>query len=162
MNNTTRKNWTAKTYEEIGEFCGVGVDSVKRWAGQGMPSKRSPYKLDKIVQWLRKTGPWRARNAPSNTSDPLLAGPDTPQLERYRAARADLAELEREERKRNLIDREKAHGLFIRAAHVFRSTGESLARAYGPEAAKLFNDGLLEAIGIVDTLVLDDLGIDQP
>lgn len=106
-----------------------------------------------IEAWVRRESERQAREIAAG--DPMLTGPATSEgLERYRVARAGLAELELQERLRNLIDRAKAHDLFVRAAHVFRGTGEALGRTFGPDAAKMFNDGLKEAEAAVNTLAL--------
>ena len=54
------------------------------------------YNARDVIQWHVQRS--------TDTDDPLLAGGDSPNLERYRAARADLAEMEAAERRGHLVD----------------------------------------------------------
>ena len=76
--------------------------------------------------------------------DPLLAGGDSPALERYRTARALLAEMEVDRQRENLIPREEIEVALTRFAGVLRRAGESLAREFGNEAAGLMNEAVDE------------------
>ena len=94
--------------------------------------------------------------------DAMLAAGLSPALERYREARAGLAEVELAERRGVTVNVSKAHAIFTRAAHYFRSTGELLQRTFGPDAVAIFNDGLKEAIRVVDKLVEADAPDEAP
>lgn len=162
MGNTSTKEtgikrggWTARTYEQIGQFFGVKIASVKRWAGEGMP-RGQPYRLDRIAQWLRQKGPWRARPGLSETGDPLLVGSDSPALEQYRRQRARLAELDVAEREGKLISREKLHAAMAKFAGVIRQAGEVLQRQYGTDAHKVLDDALVDAMRNLDWIAGDD------
>jgi hypothetical protein len=86
--------------------------------------------------------------APQGEGDPLLAGaaPDSPGLERYREARADLAEMERDRVKASLIPREDLEPALAEFAGVLRRAGETLARDYGNDAATVLNEAVDETV----------------
>jgi hypothetical protein len=77
--------------------------------------------------------------------DALLAAGDSPELERYRAARASLAELELGERNASLVHRDQLEPAFTAYASAVRRAGEALQRRFGPEAVDLLNEALTEA-----------------
>jgi hypothetical protein len=72
----------------------------------------------------------------------LAEGGDSPGLERYRLAKAKLAELDLEMRKGQLIDRGKARDIFGRWAILIRRMGERLGKRFGPDAAATVNETL--------------------
>lgn len=138
---------------------GVSIDTVKGWAKQGMPGKSGRYVLREISEWLRGDGPWRQHARPGTGDDPLLeSGGDSPGLERYRMAKAALAELELEAKTKSLLSREKARTVLGRWAAVIRRMGERLGKRYGPEAASAVND----ALGECDHVVNHELGGGNP
>lgn len=134
----------------MADFCGVSIETVKNWAKQGMPGTPNAYDVSEIIQWLRSVGPWR-QHAKPDSDDPLLsADGDSPGLERYRQAKAALAELELEERKGTLLSRDKARSTLGRWASIVRRLGERLGRRYGPEATTAVNDAILECQHVID------------
>ena len=98
---------------------------------------------------------WTARKVEQATealrkgNDPLLSGGDSPELERYRKARADLAEMERDERNGSLIPRQQLEPAFVQYASAIRRAGEGLQRRYGNEAAAMLNEALDDAERII-------------
>ena len=68
--------------------------------------------------------------------------PPSPALERYRAARADHAELDLEQRRGDLVDRREFQALLLRTSHILRGLGESLQRQYGPDAQGLLDESI--------------------
>ena len=90
----------------------------------------------------RKPHPLAKPDAPA---DPLLVGGSSPALERYRHARADLAEMEREEKALRMVSAERVREALVPFLHVMRGTTHRLQTRFGPEAADIFNEGLVEA-----------------
>lgn len=80
--------------------------------------------------------------AGSDGDDPLLAGVNSPALERYREERAKLARLDRLEREGSLVERAALQELLAPLAAMLRAAGENLERQFGIEAAQLLNDVL--------------------
>ena len=66
--------------------------------------------------------------------DPDLVGPDSPNLERLRAAKADLAEDQRDLGRSKLYDAAEVRMALSRAAAHLRKADERLERRYGPDA----------------------------
>ena len=151
----SRTAWTADNQDEVSVFFGVSIDSVKNWAKQGMPGQRGSWRLDLIAKWLRTDGPWKRWDAPTD-ADPLLGEGDSPALERYRLAKAKLAELDLETRKGELIERDKARDIFSRWAVLVRRMGERLSKRFGPDAAATVNETLASCRIAVMEVVDDD------
>jgi hypothetical protein len=94
--------------------------------------------------WVERA--FRQRRAPSgDNGDPDIEATAglSPALERYREARADHAELDLQERQRDLLPRERVHKVFLQIGRRLRDAGEQLQREHGAEAHEV----LVEAIG---------------
>jgi phage terminase Nu1 subunit (DNA packaging protein) len=123
----------------------VSIDTVKNWAKQGMPGKPGAYDLCEIIPWMRK------RFGEKTSGDPLLdAEVDSPGLERYRLAKAALAELDLAERNRTLLPLEEGRAALSRWASIIRRLGEQLGKRFGPDATTAVNDAILECQHVVD------------
>ena len=79
-------------------------------------------------------------------ADPLLAGGDSPNLERYRGAKADLAEMDLQERRGTHANLEELDGALMRFAGGIRRAGEVLQRRFGNEASDILNEGIDGAV----------------
>lgn len=77
--------------------------------------------------------------------DALMSGPASPALERYRAARAALAELELGQREGQLLPRDETHLAMARIAAILRSAGETLGRQFGSEAREILDEAMDDA-----------------
>lgn len=136
-------------------FFRASLHTVHSWALQGMPGSKGSYDLDAICEWLYTDGPRAPKqHAALDTDDPMLAGGDSPQLERYRAAKAALAELELEERKGSLLSRDKALTAYSRLSPILLRLGESLGKMFGARATEEVN----EAVDKWVTVVKDEFG----
>lgn len=148
----------AKTLAEVAVNYAVNIDTVHRWRSQGMPGKPRAYVLPEISHWLRTDGPWKRFDRPEpSADDPLLADGDSPGLERYRLAKAKLAELDLEHRRGELIDKEKCSQLFGRWATVVRRMGDRLTKRFGIEA----NQVVVEAMDECQSIVKGSIGSDS-
>jgi phage terminase Nu1 subunit (DNA packaging protein) len=138
-----KKKISVSTLGAVAEVFSVNLDTVNRWRAEGMPGDRGSWVLHDISTWLRSEGPWR-QNAKAQIADtdPLLEDGDSPALERYRLAKAKLAELDLETRKGQLIERDKARDIFSRWAVLVRRMGERLSKRFGPDAAATVNETL--------------------
>lgn len=145
-----KPSWKVVRQNDVADFCGVSIDTVKGWAKQGMPGVPGAYDLSTIVRWLRSSGPWRQYVRPEVDDPDLYGNVDSPGLERYRLAKAAIAELDLEERKGELLSREKARSALIRWAAVFRRLGDRMGKRFGAAAGRSVNDALSECQHIVD------------
>ncbi len=75
----------------------------------------------------------------------MYAGFDSPALEKFREARAGLANLDLKEREKELVSRTDMRTGLARLGALYRGVGEKLQRKYGPEAADLLNEVMDEA-----------------
>lgn len=149
-----RVRWTAANQADVGEFFGVSLDTVASWRKKGMPGTSGRYDLAAILVWLRSDGPWRSRGGSDLTGGPLdeliVAAGDSPNLERYRLARAQLAELELERQKGSLLPREKVRSGLGRFAAILRQLGERLGKRHGPDVFGSVNDALDDCQRVID------------
>jgi hypothetical protein len=146
-----KRNWTVRRQIDVATFCGVSIDTVKSWAKQKMPGAPGAYDLPAIVQWLRTSGPWKQHARPE-ADDPLLGGDggDSPGLERYRLAKAALAEFELANQTDALLSSEKARAVLGRWAAILRRLAERLTKRHGPAAASALNEALDQCQRVID------------
>lgn len=85
-------------------------------------------------------------------SDPLMAGPGSAALERYRLARAKREELELEVRRGNLVQLEELRQGWSIVAAQLRQAAEGLQRTFGEEAASIVRGAMAEAMTSVEEL----------
>lgn len=119
--------------------------------------------MRKIAQWLRHSprGPWRQHHRPdSESDDPLLSSGDSPGLERYRQAKASLAELELEERRGVLVRVDKVRDILGRWASLIRRLGEHLLKRFGADALQSLRETLEQCDRLKDEFATPDEATD--
>jgi hypothetical protein len=84
------------------------------------------------------------RAAAADIDDPMLAGDGSPALERYRLARAKLAELDFSQRCGQLVPVADFVGMLGPLSAILRGAGDELGIKYGADAQRLLNDSLDE------------------
>lgn len=84
----------------------------------------------------------QAKPAPTDDDPLLAAGGDSPNLERYRLAKAQLAERDLAERDRTLVRRQVIIDALRPAATGMRAAGDRLIKAFGNEAGQIFNEAV--------------------
>jgi len=80
------------------------------------------------------------------TSDPMAAEADSPALERWRAAKAELAEYELAEKRETVVPIEAVKDEMTAFSDSLRRFGERLMRRYGPDASRDMNKALDQAM----------------
>jgi hypothetical protein len=83
-------------------------------------------------------------------ADPLLTGDDTPALERYRTAKAKLAELDLDRQRGETVNLAKIRSGFATICQCLRDAGALLGREFGREAQRIIEDALTEANRLLD------------
>ena len=120
----------------------------------GIPFGGRSIDLPAVVKALHDFLATNARKlAAGDGDDPLMAGASTPALERYRLARAKLAELELEQREGNVLLRDVLHEGFGEIASMLRRASERLDRQCGREAYEILDEALTNAERKFDSLV---------
>lgn len=118
----------------------------------GLPFGTAVIDLPVVVRALHD---FLARNAKKlsalDCDDPLLAGENSPALERYRDERAKLAKMDRLERERTLLPRDEIHEMLGRVAGIIRGAGDGLQRQYGNEAHALLDEAMDDAVNEIET-----------
>ena len=100
---------------------------------------------------LRLLVPWYIERRLAEHGDPIMqSGGNSPATERYREAKAALAELDLAERRKELLARSQVHGFMSSFAAVIRRANEALARQYGAGAQQLLNEALDDGQRLID------------
>jgi phage terminase Nu1 subunit (DNA packaging protein) len=167
IGTATKSPWVVSSAAKVAAFFGVARDTVRKdWVARKMPGEPGAYDLSAIAKW-RETDLSRKNKRPvgDESGDPDLEGEESPGLERYRLAKAALAELELDRKRRAVIDRAVAHEGLGRIADVLRQAGERLQRQHGPDALGVLEEALASAEIEIETIFSlpddDDSGSDQ-
>lgn len=145
-NSKIKKQWTASTQSEVAVFFKRSPDTIALWRKKGMPGVSGKYDLQMILWWAIERG----LLIDHALADDDSTGGDSPALERYRAARAQLAEFELERQKRTLVPRDAIRNGLSRFAHHLRQLAERMGKRHGPEAAITVNEAIDECGRVID------------
>src|SRR5205814_764058 len=97
-----------------------------------------------LVAWIRQA-------AAVAEGDPLLAGGDSQNLERYRAAKADLAEMDAAERRGRLVDMDQLCEWWAsEAAAPLRRAMAALQARFGTDAESIIAAALEKAESAIE------------
>lgn len=133
---------------------------VREYIAAGMPGAPKNWCVEDAQAWVDDNIRHRGEKAPRSdrakrVADPMLDGPSSPALERYRKFRASIAFLELCERRRQLLPRDKVHELLVRVAALIRKAGEALQRQFGEDARLLLEEALNDADADIDRFIHD-------
>jgi phage terminase Nu1 subunit (DNA packaging protein) len=139
----------ATTQADLASLMGVNRRTIADWKSQpGFPRKG-------VRGWsVAAVSSWRSRrDGCEDSPDPLLAGVVSPALERYRQARATLAELEVSQKRSQLVSLEAVtQGLAVFAS-TMRSAFDTLQRQFGQEAYAVVANALDDAESILQRAI---------
>ncbi len=145
------KDWKCSK-ADFARMMGRPSQQLLRWREQHrMPypeEKRQPVDLRAVLAWLADF----LANLVSQ-DDAIMAGGDSPALERWRTERAELAELDLDQNRGELLHVGAARQTLGRWAQILRKAGEQLRRQYGNDAGDILQDALDDCDAIVDELV---------
>ena len=120
----TKNRFNDLTRQALSEAFGVSVRTIANWLGAGLPRKSNgKYRLSDAISWRLEMLEGNGRE--------LEAG-DSVQLERFRKLRADLLELELEERRGNLISKDDVLRSWCGRISMFRNALLHLVRCLPP------------------------------
>lgn len=136
------------TRADAAALCGIGARHFDEKIRPRLPA--DAFKGDRAS--LRFSGPaivqtmiaYRTKPQIDDESDPLLVGSGSPALERYRTARANLAELDLAERDSAIIHLPILARALSPAISALRATGNRLTRMFGNEAGEIYNEGVTD------------------
>jgi len=83
---------------------------------------------------------------------------DDQHSDRYREAKADMAEDERDTRRGQLIPRFDARRIHTMWEHLLRGAGEKLGRKFGSDAQSILNEALDGCVNLIDDFYGPDVG----
>lgn len=136
--------------EDVADFFEVALQTVKGWRRKDppMPDRgEHGWPLREIIAWLYTVGPRRPEQNTKFTEEDfeLIAGGESPALERYRLARAKLAELDLAEKRKEVIAADDVRQMFAIVGGTIRRAGQQLTRRYGPKAFEMLSQALDQA-----------------
>lgn len=150
-----------KTRENIGipdiEHCsqrqlarvyGLSYQAVQKW--DCPRNDDGTYSLSAVVKWREE--------CLAADTELCGGGSDSPALEQYRAAKARLAELDLQERTKNLVDRAHTVKCMMEFGAVIRSCGADLERKHGAAARERLDQAIDAAVAAVKKM----LGENEP
>ena len=111
-----------------------------------------------VAEWklLRDQELERKRAGPApvdpNSDDPLLNSGDSIGLERYRMAKAQLAEMDLAEREKVMLNAEAVHDGLAVISQTFRQACEELQRRFGGDAHAIIEQAITEAESTIHDL----------
>ncbi len=125
----------------------VLIDAADRHGFPYPTGQKTAIDLPAVVKWLHD---FLAKNAQRlsapHTDDPLLAGSNSPALERYRLARAAREELELAARRGDLLDVDELLTWYdSEVAAPIRRSLEALQSQFGPAAVQVVSKALDQA-----------------
>lgn len=89
----------------------------------------------------------------TDETDPLLVGSDTPALERYRLAKAELSELELAEKRKQLVSLDLLKETWGPVVDVMRKAIMTIEKDYGRDAGEVIDDAIDEACDVIERVV---------
>jgi hypothetical protein len=184
-----RRLFILGSMSEVADFFGVTEPAVRqRWMPAGMPKfepekgvkpGESQYRFpaDQIITWLITEGPWRRRVDPADRAvrevdtqppadaspDPMMAAPvNSPAMERYRTAKAKLAEIEVDEKQRQIGKISSLRVVLIACLGRLNKEVEALDRTSvmtGREAAIRLREAIADFADIAERSLKENAGI---
>lgn len=127
----------------VAKHFGVSLRMVGDWVSRaGCPRRERSDRPGRFRYDLDEIEAWREATSAEAADDPLLRGDGSPALERYREARAKLADLDYRKRVGELIDVAAMHERHVRIAGRLRQAGELLGRKFGVDAQLILDEAL--------------------
>lgn len=148
-------DFNESTIAACARFFSVSERTISYWLAEGCPGERGRYPLPEMVEWA-KANKW------FKSSDPMLAGGDSDNLERYRGLKADLAEMDLQERRQQMVNLDAIKPAFIGALGHIKNAGEKLDRQFGNEALAILLDAWDQAMEYIAKELPDDEETPEP
>jgi len=109
----------------------------------GIPIGKAKIDLGAVIRWMHD---FLAKHKnvirAAAGDDPLMVGSDSPGLERYRQARAEIAEFDAAERRGIMLRKADVLEAMGLAGDVLRQAGARLQKKFGPDALRIMHQGL--------------------
>lgn len=146
------------TRQEMGEAFGVRPEHFDKSYRSFVPEdliersgRRVLFRLGSIRAIVDGLVAQQRELARAVVDDPMLAGADSPALERYRALRAEMVERDLRERDRELLPAEHAEDLVNIVVGRVRACGEQLTLRFGNDAQAILDEALDDAEREIET-----------
>lgn len=116
-------------------------DQARRY---GVPVNTQKIDLERVIRWVHDMLADRGQRlfVTGEDEDPLLAGGNSPALEKCRHEKWLLLQMERKQKERELIPVRLLSECHNEVASILRSCGEALERIFGIDAGDLLRESL--------------------
>lgn len=153
LTDAMRECFVLTKQADVAEFCGISRRTLVNWLDAGMPRESTGitnvhrYHMEKIFKWYvqnysKKHS--RGRRPAKDDEDMLMfSSGDSPAMERYREARAKIAEADWHERKNDICRVDQMLAVFIRLMTEMRQDViDAVGTRFGTEASDYMKDWL--------------------
>ena len=146
--------WERRRWKEAYELVGDNVPkgTYQDWSGRawkilheqarlyGVPVDGPTVNVPAVVRFFHDFLAEHGRKILQTTGEDPMSGPTTPALERWRMHKADLAELDVEERRGILLRSDVVNEKLQVLASILRQAGEALQKEFGPKAQAVLDE----------------------
>ena len=150
---------------EVAEFFGVTASAVAAWRRDGCPKDSNGFRLQDVAQWLLSRRSLKAMASPTpevEADDAMLTvGATSPELERLRTARADLAVLELRRKRGELCDVEVAKSVNLWLARQFTMLLNRVVPIHKMDAYNALSDDWNAGLDSIEQEVLRQFDVVQ-
>lgn len=135
---------------EVAFLFDVTVQAIDSWIRTGCPAPKDSghrvFDLKQVIAWRRARDEANARPRTPDGEDPLMLAGSSPALERYRMAKAKMAEFDLQQKRGHLVEKHAITTQFRAAAATLRAAFETLERRHGREVGDSLRDVLDDVI----------------
>ena len=141
------------TVKEMARVLDIGEEGARKWIHENAPPDAIRHPVQRgapmYVHARKALDAWREAAKPPPLipidGDALMVGPgDSIGLERYRLAKADLAEMERDERRSKLLPLDRVNAIFRAIIIPLKRMRALLVQRFGGEAGTIFDKSIDE------------------
>ena len=127
---------------EVSRAFDVATRNVRKW--QCPRNVDGTYVIPAVVAWRVEEAVQAARIEAGADVDPLLVGGNkgSVALERYRTAKAELAEMDAARKREELLPADDVRALIFEFADAVRAAAEQIRQQYGNDPADLLDEAL--------------------
>ena len=161
MTKSSKLDFSRLNQGQVAEACGVTPGAVRAW--RCPRNSDSTYSLPAVIAW--RVAEAERKAAARASSDPLLVGPgDSVNLERYRGVKADLATLELEQKRGEVVDVSAMRTWIAEAGSAYRGfcdrVQKDLPKDISTQIIRWYEDATAEWYRAL--LPLDEIAADVP
>ena len=131
---------------QLSQAVGVHRTTVYQWLKAGLPrNKDKTFDLPAVIAWMVE----RQREVLA-IDEALQSACDSPSLERYRSARASLAELDLRVKQGELVEKNTLDRALVERAALLKSDLGNMFRTHTPETGNIYRGDISYTPDVID------------